>query len=165
MQLMHNTGKGRAKETCKVTFEEAANAQNDINQWQATRDFRIHIPSILECPMMDIEQQEVGLREAHPRFVLVHICIHVQESITGMLSSQGSFICKYILTPAESKLGHMAVHKYCATVSVHNDIRFHTLLLLFKKTLWIHSQLLSHTHAHARTHSLCSVNPHQHWKA
>lgn len=55
---------------------------NDINQCQATRDFRIHSPSMLESPLTDIEQQEEGLREAHPSLcgrADLHLCTRVSN--------------------------------------------------------------------------------------
>lgn len=55
-----------------MTFEEAENAHNDINQWWAARDFGIHSPSRLQSPLADtnIEQQEGGHAQ-----VCVSVCI------------------------------------------------------------------------------------------
>lgn len=45
-----------------MTFEEARNAHNDINQWWAARDFGMRSPFRLQSPLADtnIEQQEGG---------------------------------------------------------------------------------------------------------
>lgn len=78
-----------------MTFEEAENAHNDINQWQATRDFRIHSPSMLKSPLMDIEQHKEGPREAHQSSCISAYLSVLTECIMGMINSQGSCVCKY----------------------------------------------------------------------
>lgn len=60
-----------------MTFEEAENAHNDINQWWAARDFGIHSPSRLQSPLADtnIEQQEGG-QGRHAQ-----VCVSIDEFV------------------------------------------------------------------------------------
>lgn len=72
-----------------MTFEEAENAHNDINQWQATRDFRIHSPSMLKSPLKE------GPKKAHQSSCISAYLSVLTECIMGMINSQESCVCKY----------------------------------------------------------------------